>query len=115
MFHRHWRSVRAAAWCDGRDSAGAVAGRFPVTLLFCRRAVLSAALRRAQILKPLALATVHALAVMVAGLAIRLAFAGVHPIAVGDRLGARIGRIGGSRHGDIRKREQCCGGSESQV
>ena len=64
---------------DGGDSAGAVAGRFPA-LLFRRRAVLSAALSRAQILKPLALATVHALAVMVAGLAIRLAFAGVHPM-----------------------------------
>jgi hypothetical protein len=100
---------------DGGDSVGAVAGRFPATLLFRGRAVLSAALSRAPILKPQALATVHALAVMVARLAIGLAFAGVHSVAVGDLLGTRIRRIGGSRHSDIRKREQGCGGSESQV
>src|SRR5215475_12187239 len=65
--------------------------------------------RRGHILEALTLAGILALAAMIAGLAVRLALAGIHAIAM-DRTSGRCG--GSGRGADRGKREE--GGGRSQ-
>src|SRR6266403_1900596 len=85
-----------------------------IALLLGGRAVLSAALFGGEVLEALALARILTLAGVAPGLAIRLAFAGVDPVA-GSRLGALIRGVSGSHHGAIRECKQSGGSGESQV
>jgi hypothetical protein len=85
-----------------------------IALLLGGRAVLSAALFGGEVLEALALARILTLAGVAPGLAIRLAFAGVDPVA-GSCLGALISGVGGSHHGAIRECKQGGGRGESQV
>ena len=77
--------------------------------------MLRLALLRSDILKSLAFAGILTLAGVVPGLAIRLAFAGIHSIAGGGGFRPLIGGVGSRHQGAVGEREQGGRRGERQV
>ena len=87
----------------------------PDGLLRRCRSVLRLALLRADILKSLTFAGILTLAGVVPGLTIRLAFAGIHPIAGRGDFRPLICRIGGRHQSAVRECEQGGGRGEREL